>query len=72
MVSGEAVTIPLAYDLAWLVIILLHLVLSVGVFVYEFRRRGTGSAVGWALMVFLLPLVGFLIFVFARWWKNRS
>jgi len=52
-----------------MVMILLPVVIQVAILVYvvkDARARGMESALGWMAFVFLVPLVGILVYIFSR------
>lgn len=62
--TGTAAVIPLAYDIVWLLVGLVWLLILIAIAVTE-RRRGASwpKMFLWFMVSFLLPVVGLIIWV---------
>ena len=70
MTVAEAVTaavIPLAYDIVWLLVVLVWLLIPIAIAVTE-RRRGASwpETFLWFMVAFLLPVVGLIVWALYR------
>lgn len=65
--AGTAAVIPLAYDIVWLLVVLVWLLIPIAIAVTE-RRRGTSwpETFLWFMVAFLLPVVGLIVWALYR------
>ncbi|WP_216695114.1 hypothetical protein [Dietzia psychralcaliphila] len=65
--DGRAAVIPLAYDIVWLLVGLVWLLIPIAIAVTE-RRRGASwpETFLWFMVAFLLPVVGLIIWALYR------
>lgn len=65
--DGTAAVIPLAYDIVWLLVGLVWLLIPIAIAVTERRRGASWSETFlWFMVAFLLPVVGLIIWAFYR------
>ncbi|AVM65226.1 MULTISPECIES: hypothetical protein [Dietzia] len=65
--AGTAAVIPLAYDIVWLLVVLVWLLIPIAIAVTE-RRRGASwpETFLWFMVAFLLPVVGLIVWALYR------
>ena len=70
--AGTAAVIPLAYDIVWLLVVLVWLLIPIAIAVTE-RRRGASwpETFLWFMVAFLLPVVGLIVWALYRTFGAR-
>lgn len=65
--TGTAAVVPLAYDIMWLFVGLVWLLIPIAIAVTE-RRRGASwlETLLWSMVAFFLPVVGLIIWALYR------
>ena len=65
--AGTAAVIPLAYDIVWLLVVLVWLLIPIAIAVTE-RRRGASwpETFLWFMVAFLLPVGGLIVWALYR------
>ena len=64
--------IPVLYDLMWIIFPLVLVVLASSVFFSE-KRSGNSipRSLGWSIVQFLVPIVGFVVWIVFRAYERR-
>ena len=65
--DGAVAVVPLAYDIVWLLVVLVWLLIPIAIAVTE-RRRGASwpETFLWFMVAFLLPVVGLIVWALYR------
>lgn len=65
--DGTSAEIPLAYDIVWLLVVVVWLLIPIAIAVAERRRETSWPEVFlWFMAAFLLPVVGLIIWALYR------